>query len=44
MAAVRKENKDTNWAKAIKKAYESKEFKDYMKKHNTDNYWVMPEN
>lgn len=44
MAAVRKENQDTNWAKAIKEAYESKEFKDYMKKHNTDNYWVMPEN
>ncbi|BDR59646.1 MetQ/NlpA family ABC transporter substrate-binding protein [Xylocopilactobacillus apicola] len=42
VAAVRKENENKDWAKAIKRAYQSKEFKDYMKKHNEDHQWVMP--
>ncbi|WEV53855.1 hypothetical protein OZX65_03775 [Leuconostocaceae bacterium ESL0723] len=25
-----------------KKAYESKEFANYVKDHNSDNYWVLP--
>ncbi|BDR59643.1 MetQ/NlpA family ABC transporter substrate-binding protein [Xylocopilactobacillus apicola] len=42
VAAVKKKNVNTDWAQAIKKAYQSKEFEDYMKKHNSDHQWVMP--
>lgn len=42
VAAVREENKETDWAKALKSAYESDEFKEYISKNNDDNYWVMP--
>ncbi|CAK1223655.1 MetQ/NlpA family ABC transporter substrate-binding protein [Fructobacillus tropaeoli] len=43
VATTTKKNADTKWAKAVKKAYESKEFADYVKKHNDDNYWVIPQ-
>lgn len=36
-------NKDTQWAKDIKDAYNSEEFKDYMKTHN-NGLWYVPEN
>lgn len=40
---VNKEDKDTEWAKAIVKAYHSDEFKKYMKEHNTNNFWYIPD-
>lgn len=43
VAVVDEKNKDTNWAKAIKDAYESDEFKAYMEEHNKDGYWFIPE-
>ncbi|RWR12629.1 MetQ/NlpA family ABC transporter substrate-binding protein [Siminovitchia fortis] len=43
VAVVDEKNKDTNWAKAVKAAYESDEFKAYMKEHNKDDYWFIPE-
>lgn len=43
VAVVDEKNKDTNWAKAIKEAYESDEFKAYMEEHNKDGYWFIPE-
>lgn len=42
VAVVDEKNKDTNWAKAVKAAYESDEFKAYMKEHNKDDYWFIP--
>jgi D-methionine transport system substrate-binding protein len=38
---VEEQNKDSVWAQDIKKAYQSKEFKDYMKKTNTG-LWYLP--
>lgn len=38
-----KKNADTEWAKAIKDAYESDEFKQFMEKENEDEYWFIPE-
>lgn len=35
-------NKDTQWAKDIKDAYNSPEFKEYMKTHN-NGLWYVPE-
>lgn len=43
VAAVKKENQNKDWAQAIKKAYQSKAFKDYVKKHDPKHYWVMPQ-
>lgn len=43
VAVVDEKNKDTNWAKAIKAAYESDEFKEYLEEHNKDGYWFIPE-
>lgn len=40
---VKDENKETEWAKDIAKAYKSKEFLEYMEKENTDNYWFIPD-
>lgn len=39
---VRGKDRDSAWAKAIIKAYNSPEFKDYMKAHNQNNYWILP--
>lgn len=43
VAVVDEKNKNTKWAQAVKAAYESDEFKEYMKEHNKDNYWYIPE-
>ncbi|WP_042347379.1 MetQ/NlpA family ABC transporter substrate-binding protein [Bacillus massiliigorillae] len=43
VAVVNVTNKDTNWAKAVINAYQSKEFKQYMEKHNKDSYWFIPD-
>lgn len=40
VATVNRSNKDKDWAKAIKKACQSDEFKKYLAKHNDDGYWV----
>lgn len=42
VAVTNRKNANSKWAKAVKKAYQSQEFKDYVKKHNNDNYWVVP--
>lgn len=39
---VKKENKDADWAKAIVKAYQSDEFKEYLEKNN-NGLWYVPE-
>ena len=39
---VRKDNKDSKWAKDIVKAYQSDEFKEYLDKNN-DGLWYVPE-
>jgi D-methionine transport system substrate-binding protein len=38
---VHEKNKDSVWAQDIKKAYQSKEFRDYMEKNNTG-LWYVP--
>lgn len=43
VAVVDEANKETDWAQAIKAAYESEEFKLYMEEHNKDDYWFIPE-
>lgn len=43
VAVIDEKNKDTKWAKAVKAAYESDEFKEYMDEHNQDGYWFIPE-
>lgn len=43
VAVVDEKNKDTQWAKDIKAAYESDEFKAYLEEHNQDGYWFVPE-
>mgnify|MGYP001176799316 FL=1 len=43
VAVVDEKNKDTNWAQAVKAAYESDEFKAYMEEHNQEDYWFIPE-
>ena len=43
VAVVNKEDEDSNWAQAIKAAYESDEFKEYMEEYNEDDYWFIPE-
>lgn len=43
VATVNESNKNKKWAKAVAKAYQSKEFKKYLAKHNQDKYWVTAE-
>src|SRR5690625_2008233 len=43
VAVIDEKNADTEWAKAIKDAYESDEFKQFMEKENEDEYWFIPE-
>ncbi len=43
VAVVDEKNKDTDWAQAVKAAYESDEFKTYMEENNEDGYWFIPE-
>ena len=41
--AIREEDKDAQWVKDIEAAYKSDEFKDYMKEHQADYSWIIPE-
>lgn len=41
--AVREEDKDALWVKDIEEAYMSDEFKEYMKEHQADYSWILPE-
>ena len=41
--AVREDDKDAQWVKDIEAAYKSDEFKDYMKEHQADYSWIIPE-
>lgn len=43
VAVVNEEDKDTEWAQAVKSAYESDEFKAYMEEENAEGYWFIPE-
>ncbi|GAF41852.1 NLPA lipoprotein [Agrilactobacillus composti DSM 18527 = JCM 14202] len=42
VATVNKSEANKPWAKAVKKAYQSKTFKDYVKNHNKQGYWYIP--
>ncbi|MGX7200938.1 metal ABC transporter substrate-binding protein [Enterococcus plantarum] len=42
VATVDEKNQETDWAKAIVKAYRSDEFKHYLKETNQGNYWFIP--
>ncbi|USS88540.1 MetQ/NlpA family ABC transporter substrate-binding protein [Fructilactobacillus hinvesii] len=42
VAAVDKKSENKKWAKAVKKAYHSKEFKQYLKDHNKQSFWKTP--
>lgn len=39
---VKGKDADSDWVKAIISAYNSTEFRDYMKDHNQNNYWILP--
>ena len=41
--AIREEDKDAQCVKDIEAAYKSDEFKDYMKEHQADYSWIIPE-
>lgn len=41
-ATVNKKDENTAWAKAVKKAYQSQGFKNYVNKHNKQGYWYVP--
>ena len=43
MVVVNGGNENSQWAKDIKRIYQSQQFKDYMQKHNQNGYWVMPQ-
>lgn len=42
VAVTTEDKKDAEWAKAVADAYQSDEFKEYMKEHNKDDYWFIP--
>lgn len=39
---VRGKDQESDWVQAIVRAYNSSEFKAYMKEHNQNNYWILP--
>ncbi|WP_279084417.1 MetQ/NlpA family ABC transporter substrate-binding protein [Gilliamella apis] len=43
MVVVNGGNENSQWAKDIKRIYQSQQFKDYMQTHNQSGYWVMPQ-
>ncbi|OCL21880.1 metal ABC transporter substrate-binding protein [Gilliamella sp. wkB72] len=43
MVVVNEGNENSQWAKDIKRIYQSQQFKDYMQTHNQNGYWVMPQ-
>lgn len=42
VATVNKKDANKAWAKAVKKAYRSKTFRNYVKNHNSQGYWNIP--
>ncbi|MDO4630931.1 MAG: MetQ/NlpA family ABC transporter substrate-binding protein [Corynebacterium sp.] len=42
VATTTEDKVNSDWAKAVKEAYTSQEFKDYMAQHNENNYWFVP--
>lgn len=43
VVTINEKNKDTQWAKDLKAAYQSDEFKQFMQKYNQNQMWVMPQ-
>lgn len=43
MVVVNEGNENSRWAQDVKRIYQSQQFKDYMKTHNQNGYWVMPQ-
>ncbi|MCX8617407.1 hypothetical protein J3U42_03250 [Gilliamella sp. B2923] len=43
MVVVNGGNENSQWAQDVKRIYQSQQFKDYMKAHNQNGYWVMPQ-
>jgi D-methionine transport system substrate-binding protein len=43
MVVVNGGNENSRWAQDVKRIYQSQQFKDYMKTHNQNGYWVMPQ-
>lgn len=43
VVVVNGDDEDSEWAQAVKDAYESDEFKEYMEEHNDSDYWFIPE-
>ena len=43
MVVVNGGNENSQWAQDIKRIYQSQQFKNYMKEHNQNGYWVMPQ-
>lgn len=42
VATTTEKHKDSQWAKDVAAAYQSDEFKEYLKEHNKDDYWFVP--
>lgn len=43
VATINEKNKDTQWAKDLKAAYQSPEFKQFMQKYNQNQMWALPQ-
>lgn len=43
VVTINEKNKDTQWAKDLKAAYQSPEFKQFMQKYNQNQMWTLPQ-
>lgn len=43
VVTINEKNKDTQWAKDLKAAYQSPEFKQFMQKYNQNQMWALPQ-
>lgn len=43
VVTINEKNKDTHWAKDLKAAYQSPEFKQFMQKYNQNQMWALPQ-
>lgn len=43
VVTINEKNKDTQWAKDLKAAYQSPEFKQFMQKYNQNQMWAQPQ-
>lgn len=43
VVTINEKNKDTHWAKDLKAAYQSPEFKQFMQKYNQNQMWTLPQ-